>query len=168
MIRPSLVVVLALGMAVSARAELGKPLNLNKRSAYEDKQFGTKSTSTKQFSTKQYEGQGSYKTTTYSTKEFSNSSKNFEGHASRFSSKTYAAPDVPANQVADADKRFETGAYKSDKKVKTPPTPHQIADKPVRDWKTLIRKEPPRGMPGKHQDLPFARWKVESAGEKEQ
>ena len=67
------------------------------------------------------------------------------------------------DKTRDAEREFGTRSYESDKQVRTPATPHQIADKPVTDWRTFIRKEPPRGMPGKHQDLPFKNWKVESA-----
>lgn len=162
MSRMLLVIAFACVVALAAQGELVKPLDLNKRSSFEDKEFATKSKTTKEFSTKQFEPPGEYKSKTYSTKDFSYSSKNFETRASRYSGKEFSVRDLPVEHPADADKRFATKSFESDKEVHTPPTPHQIADKPVTDWRTLIRKEPPRGMPGKHQDLPFSRWKIEA------
>ena len=144
-----------------------KPLDLNKKSGFETKQFETKDgPATNEFPTKQYGKQGNYRDSReYPTREFSHSSKSFNTKTARDSSKAVATPEVPAKTYEEANKQFETKTVAT-KEARTKELPHQIADKPTTNWQTLIRKEPPTGLPGAHSDLPFSQWKAVSEEKK--
>ena len=145
-----------------ASAQVLKPIDWNKTSKYQQKQFGTKGFNGEDYDTNQYPEKGLVRTKSYTTREFSQSSKGFQLKPARTSSKQIATPGVLTKSVADGSKKFTTKNYGTKKEVRSTPLAHQIADKPTLNWQTFIRKAPPKGLPGKHTDLPFSEWKATS------
>lgn len=167
MIRVCFMAVLVLGwVGVSADAQLFKKIDGTKVSDFSGKQFDTKSTSTREFETKPYDNpKSSYATKDYSTHEFSQSSKNYSTSMAQFRPRGVATPEVPAKSFDKREKEYSTKSYDT-KDVPLPGPISRIADKPVTDWQTLIRKNSPSGLPGKFNDVPFSRWKAVDDDEK--
>ena len=145
--------------AASTHAQVIKPIDHNKVSEFDKKQFGAKEVGGKSIETKQYGKQGDYDTSSYTTREFSHSSKSFDARPARNTSKNVAAPDLPYKAFDKRDKTFEAKAVET-KVTKDSTATARVADKPVTDWWNLIRKTPPTGVPGKPNDVPFSRWKI--------
>jgi len=149
-------------VATSAHAQVFKKIDPSKVSDFSGKQFESKSWGTKGYGTKEYKTKGKYGTKTYETQSYFYSSKNFETKTSPYSSKqNYIAKEVPAKRSVSEGKEYVAKGYET-KNVDIPPLTYKIADKPVTDWHTLIRNEKPKGMPGRHQEIPFSEWKASS------
>jgi hypothetical protein len=148
-------------IAASADAQVFKKIDPSKISDFNDKQFGTKSWSTKEYGTKEYDNRKSYLTKGYTTHEYNYSSKSFDTKMAEFRPRGVKMPEVETKSYDKRDKEFSTKSYAT-KDVETPGSVSRIADKPVTDWRTLIRKTPPSGLPGKPNDIPFSQWKAVS------
>ena len=144
--------------AATAGAQLLKPIDLNKRSDFEQQQFQSKGVDGRNYETGQYGKQGSYETKSFSTSEFSYSSKDFGSKRVRGSDRQVAAKVVPYKAFEARDKQTPVKDFEA-KEMKTPGADARVADKPVTNWQTLIRKTPPTGVPGAPSGIPFSRWK---------
>lgn len=140
-----------------------KPIEMGKRSGFENKEFKTGGVTTKEFPTRAYGEKSRFPTTQYGTHPFSYSSKSYSTRTAPLEKPAVATPRVDAPAHADSIKRVEAEAFQTTQ-MERRSLPGAIADKPTRDWQTFIRKELPHRA-GPHSNIPFSRWKATS-GEK--
>jgi hypothetical protein len=139
---PLIFTVLLSLLILPAHAQLLKPIDWNKASDYQQKEFGTKGYAGSNYDTKQFQQPEQVQTKTYRTHEFSQSSKDFQVHFAPISGNQVATPEIVAKSPEYVNKKVETRSYQT-KEARGAPLAHQIADKPTINWQTLVRKTPP-------------------------
>lgn len=151
---------LLLAAAAAPQAQVIKPIEIGKRSGFENKPFKTDSMTSREFHTKEYRDKTRLPSKPYSSQPFSYSSKSYSTRMAPLNKTSIATPAVNAPAHVDNTRQVESKVFETTQ-MENRSLPGAIADKPTRDWQTFIRRDLPHRA-GPHSNIPFSRWKASS------